>query len=288
MISLQTISLRDILPPSIASDPAIAAAAAAIDAELWTVTAEIRKLNLIGRAAEWSNEETDELAWQYNTPYYDPELPLAKRRLLVENSMLLQRHKGTPKAIESVLSIIFQNAKVSEWFEYGGMPGHFKVSVQEILTESVYAKAIAAINAVKRLSSVLDTIETLFEYRSGLTLSNKFSILSYPYQAFASTTLYAGVPYAGPKVVNIPANPIYVGGGVKLGSTFSVTLQAAHPITGLVFAGNSGVVIPPIVIPADQEVSFSSGEILGRVFSTKLQEVYRLTGTVYSGGELIK
>lgn len=288
MINLKSASLLDILPPSLSSDPAMTAAATALDAQLQETTVLISILDILGRSAEWSDTEADELAWQYNTPYYDPDLFLEQRRRLVKNSIPLHRHKGTPGALENVLSIIFKNAQVVEWFEYGGAPGHFKVSIQEIINLDVYSKAIAAINSVKNVRSVLDTIETVFEYSRGLEISNGYSTLSYPYQAFASQTLYAGVPYNGPAVVNVPTAPVYNSGTIEETSTFTRTLQASYPITGLIYVGSSGVIIPPMIRPDDQAANYSSGEEFSSSYQTKLQETYKLVGTIYSGGELIK
>ncbi|QWU15669.1 phage tail protein, P2 protein I family [Paenibacillus sophorae] len=287
MINLSDISLLDLLPPNLQRDPAMAAAAKSLDTELQAITSEIKKLDIFGRSAEWTDEEVDELAWEFRPPYYDPELPIEKRRMLVQTAIPLHRRKGTPKAVEDVLSIIFSRANVVEWFEYGGTPGHFKVSIQEIIDEDVYNKAISAIQSVKNLKSVLDTIETVFEYRSGIKIAGKYSKLSFPFRAFASQTLYAGVPFTGPAVVNIPANPVYVS-GEQAACAFERTLQGAFKIAGLIYAGTSGVAIPPTVKPNDEEVTYFSGERVTAGYEKQQQEGYKLTGTIYSGGEPIK
>lgn len=287
MINLSDVSLLDLLPPNLKRDPAMAAAAKSLDAELQAINSEIKKLDIFGRAEEWTDEEVDELAWESNPPYYDPELPIEKRRMLVQNSIQLHRRKGTPKAVEDVLSIIFSRANVVEWFEYGGTPGHFKVSIQEIVDEDIYNKAISAIQSVKNLKSVLDAIETVFEYRSSIRIASQHSTLSFPFQAFASQTLYAGIPFAGPAIVNIPTNPVYAS-GEQADSAFDRTLQGAFKIAGLVYAGTSGVAIPPVVRPDDQEATYSSGERVMAGYENQQQEGYKLTGTIFSGGEPIQ
>ncbi|MEK4882323.1 MULTISPECIES: phage tail protein I [Paenibacillus] len=159
MIDIHKLSLRDILPPSIANDPAIAAAAAALDTELQVTTSEIRKLDILGRSEEWSSEEVDELAWQYKPPYYDPELPLEQRRELVRTAIQFHRKKGTPRAVEDLVKLLFGEGRVEEWFEYGGRPYHFQVITNNAdVTNARAQEFIQAVDSVKRLSVVLDRV----------------------------------------------------------------------------------------------------------------------------------
>ncbi|WP_238649769.1 phage tail protein I [Paenibacillus piscarius] len=159
MINLQTVSLLDLLPPSIRSDPAMAAAAGALDGELQVTTGLIAALDIFGRSAEWTDAETDELAWQYNPPYYDPDLPLDQKRLLVKNAIPFHRHKGTPQAVEDLIAILFGRGAVEEWWQYGGEPYHFRVLTNNSdVTTTRAQEFIAAVDAVKRLSTVLDSV----------------------------------------------------------------------------------------------------------------------------------
>ncbi|KGE20691.1 phage tail protein I [Paenibacillus wynnii] len=159
MINLQTVSLLDLLPQSIKNDPIMAAAAASIDAELQMTTAMIAKLDIFGRTEEWTDEETDELAWQYHVDYYDPDLSIEQKRLLVKNAIPFHRRKGTPSAVEDLISILFGEGKVEEWFEYGGDPHHFQVITNNSdVTNARAEEFIQAVDSVKRLSSVLDRV----------------------------------------------------------------------------------------------------------------------------------
>ncbi|OBZ08934.1 phage tail protein I [Bacillus sp. FJAT-27264] len=159
MINIQTVSLRDILPPSIANDPTVAAAASALDAELQATTALISQLDIYGRSEEWTSEETDELAWEYHIDYYDPDLPLEQRRQLVVNAIPFHRRKATPSAVEDLITILFGSGKVEEWFEYGGAPYHFQVATDNPdVTTARAQEFIQAVESVKRLSAVLDRV----------------------------------------------------------------------------------------------------------------------------------
>ncbi|AIQ20721.1 tail protein [Paenibacillus sp. FSL H7-0357] len=173
MINIQTVSLLDLLPHSIRNDPAITAAATALDKQLQVTTDMITSLNIFSRSTEWTNEETDQLALQYRPPYYDPELSVGQKRLLVNNAISFHRHKGTAGAVESLIKILFGEGSVEEWWEYGGDPYHFRVVTNNAdVTTTRAQEFIEAVNAIKRLSTVLDSVtisqaETLPLYIGG-------------------------------------------------------------------------------------------------------------------------
>lgn len=159
MISITNVSLLDLMPQSIRNDPNISAAALALDAQLQQTTSMISALDIFGRVSGWTEEETDELAWQYNPPYYDPDLPLEQRRLLVQNAISFHRHKGTPGAVEDLIAILFGEGAVEEWWQYGGDPYHFRVITNNAdITTTRAQEFYAAVDAVKRLSTVLDSV----------------------------------------------------------------------------------------------------------------------------------
>lgn len=159
MIDYQTVSMLDLLPPNLRSDPVLAAAAAAIDAEAQATAAEIRELDIYGRTEEWISEETDELAWQYRPPYYDSALPLEQRRELVKNAIPFHRTKGTPAAVEQLIALLFGEGDVEEWWQYGGDPYHFRVITNNAdVTTSRAREFIQAVEAVKRLSTTMDSV----------------------------------------------------------------------------------------------------------------------------------
>ncbi|MBB6670513.1 phage tail protein I [Cohnella nanjingensis] len=159
MTNIRTARLLDILPTSIHSDPAIAAAATALDAELQSVSAMSAALSIYARSAEWTDAETDELAWQFQPPYYDPGLPLDQRRALVHSAIPFHRRKGTPGAVEDLVELLFGEGSVEEWWEYDGDPHHFRVLTNNAdVTTTRAQEFFQAVEAVKRLSAVLDSV----------------------------------------------------------------------------------------------------------------------------------
>lgn len=118
------------------------------------------------------------------------------------------------------------------------------------------------------------------DWNSGIEISEQYSAISYPFQAFASNTLYCGVPYDGPKVVILPTPPVYAG-GERIAQTYERVLQGGFPITGALYAG--GLAAPVTVIPVNQTVTYSGGEQIAASYSTKQQAAFKLTGTINAG-----
>ncbi|WP_052088302.1 hypothetical protein [Paenibacillus wynnii] len=124
------------------------------------------------------------------------------------------------------------------------------------------------------------------DWSSRIDISEHYSVLNYPFQAFASNALYAGVLYEGTKVATLPTPPLY-SGEERIAQTYELVLQAAFPITSLLYAGSSGAIIPPTIRPNDQVVTYSSEETVSGSYETQLQVAYKLTGTINSGTEEI-
>lgn len=84
-----------------------------------------------------------------------------ERRELLKNSLKLHKFRGTKYALVRVLGILGLNGIVNEWFEYGGKPYHFKISIEmnsrafDFDTEN---SLIELINANKNVRSKLETL----------------------------------------------------------------------------------------------------------------------------------
>ena len=158
---LQSVSLIDILPPNLLADKQIYAAARALDDELQKITAVTRNALLLPRLDELSEEVIDLLAWQWHVDFYEPVgMDIDTKRRLIKNSIAWHRIKGTPAAVEQVVSAVFDTSHVQEWFEYGGKPYHFKVVTEDVTTDQEVLKRMRrAINAAKNTRSWLETIE---------------------------------------------------------------------------------------------------------------------------------
>lgn len=160
---LQSLSLLDILPANLLADKKVAAAAQALDAELQAVTRATVETMHLPRLEVLPEAVIDLLAWQWHVDFYEPiGMDIETKRKLVKESIAWHRIKGTPAAVEKVVTAAFDSASVMEWFEYeegAGEPYHFRLTTTDTMHGSdSYKEMIRAIESVKNVRSVLDGI----------------------------------------------------------------------------------------------------------------------------------
>lgn len=159
MADLYTVSLLDLMPESLKQDPVVVAMAKALDVEWAGLAQETRKAILYENLELFSNDVLDMIAIDNHVDFYDTTLPLEKKCELIRNSDAVHRHKGTPYAVEQVVSAAFDDASVLEWFDYEGSPYMFKVTTTDrVISEKTYTDLIRAINSVKNRRSHLEMI----------------------------------------------------------------------------------------------------------------------------------
>jgi P2-related tail formation protein len=172
---IYSLSLRDIIPSSIASDAQVQAMIEALDPELQGVSFDTREALIYSRIDELPNALLDLLAWQWHVDFYEPErLSLESKRNLVKSSIPMHRKKGTKWAVEEVLRAIGIEPEITEWFEYGGEPYRFRVngmirrplSPGETWGGDTYSLARRAIMETKSERSWLDSLNLgiLFDF----------------------------------------------------------------------------------------------------------------------------
>ncbi|MFS0838049.1 phage tail protein I [Paenibacillus sp. 1P03SA] len=159
MIELKHASLLDILPPNLKRDETVRAAALSLDGQLRQLSEEIGRLTFYDRLDKLTEEEADELAWQFHVDFYEPELPLEQKRELVRNAFRWHKRKGTPSAVEELVAALFGEGRVEEWFEYGGQPFRFRVITNNPeVTQERAREFYRAVESVKRLSARLERV----------------------------------------------------------------------------------------------------------------------------------
>ena len=157
---LQSVSLLDILPPNLLADKQIYVAARALDDELQKITAATRNALLLPRLDELSEDVIDLLAWQWHVDFYEPSMSIETKRQLVRESIAWHRIKGTKAAVEKMAQTVFKGGVVTEWFEYGGEPYHFRIDVLNApnMTEESRDRLLAVVKASKNTRSWLDEL----------------------------------------------------------------------------------------------------------------------------------
>lgn len=155
MISLDNIQLEQLLPDSLRQIPDVKALSQAISVVLQKKYQEEKQMINGG----YKDAAIDLLAWEKHVDFYDPSLSLEQKKKLVDEADEWHKRKGTPWAVEQVVSIIFQNAKVQEWFEYGGDPFRFRIETEQVFSSSDdLTRLLKLVDATKNKRSRLEEI----------------------------------------------------------------------------------------------------------------------------------
>lgn len=136
----------------------------------------IEILQDVQKMPEWRlDERANELAC-----LYDFDASIEKKRYWIENATYLYTVYGTPQAIYNFLEGYFQNIQVEEFWEYGGDPFHFRVTVSggDYGAASI-AWAQKAILNVKNVRSILDDVT--IDSSSEILVSGETDYFQVPY-----------------------------------------------------------------------------------------------------------
>lgn len=150
----------DLLPSSLKNDPFVFALAEAVEMELKQAYKEAESMSDLNNVDKLPESLLDYLAYQRHVDFYDSSLPIEQKRILVKKAPFFHRYKGTPGAVEELVTTIFGEGKVVEWFDYDGAPFRFKVVTNN--PAAIHEKAalfIKAVETVKNKRSRLEKVE---------------------------------------------------------------------------------------------------------------------------------
>lgn len=161
MIDVDKVTLYDILPSSLHDDETISNIIKSLDGIFPEFESQIRKIRFYEYLDEQPAEVLDLLAWQFHVDFYDYDYSNEVKRELIRQSIAWHRRKGTPMAVEEMVSTIYSSAEVVEWWDYGGTPFHFKVNIygEEITDPAKLNNLRDSVFAVKNARSIFDGLE---------------------------------------------------------------------------------------------------------------------------------
>lgn len=151
-----------IMPPALTHDPSIMALATAAAEVLVNRLEEIDRLRLIPNIDGMDESLLDILAYDFKVDWWDSNYTLEEKRRTLQSSWKVHKMLGTKAAVETAISAIYPDTKVSEWFEYGGDPFHFKLLIDatyENVDPERHRRVMERVEFYKNLRSHLDGIE---------------------------------------------------------------------------------------------------------------------------------
>ncbi len=169
MMDLKNIDLLKLQTTQMQQDPTTIALCRTLNTQIKELGEEVIACLIYSRINYLSSNILDELAWQMDVDWYDSNANIDVKRTLIKNAIRLHRIKGTPQAVEDVVTAIFGNTILQEWFNYGGKPYFFCVNidvVKEILTKENLKKVFDLINAYKNIRSWLEMLNLTLHAQS--------------------------------------------------------------------------------------------------------------------------
>lgn len=159
MINLYNSDITDILPEVLSEKTNVKALGYAVGRAMQRLLAYCRNSSVYAVIDNASDEVLDMLAQELDTQYYEDSLDINVKRQLVKNTLVWYASAGTPAAVEELVSTVFGEGKVQEWFEYGGEPYYFKVSSNADLKYEAIEEFEKIIRKVKNTRSHLEKAE---------------------------------------------------------------------------------------------------------------------------------
>lgn len=187
-MDLSNIDLLELQTSYMKQDPTTIAMCKVLTPIFRELAQESKLAFIYGRIDELDDKTLDELAWQFHVDFYSVDFPINVKRNLIKDAKRIHKLKGTPLAVERLLSAIFGSSKLVEWFEYGGEPFMFKVKVDvENNINLLLDKFEESINSVKNTRSHLEKIEIYTVSKStayiGLTTLCGEEVKVFPWQS---------------------------------------------------------------------------------------------------------
>ncbi len=127
MILLQDARITDALPQVLVKEPWAQAMAYAVNRQLALLLAYAEGVMIQASISKMPDKVLDILAEELRLPYYDSSFTTSVKRGLVRGGLQYWATAGTPESLTKILTNIFGDAEIEEWFEYGGDPGYFRI-----------------------------------------------------------------------------------------------------------------------------------------------------------------
>jgi len=101
----------------------------------------------------------DILAADFGVAWYDWDAGVDVKRAIIRDSFYVHKHLGTVGAVKRALSDVWPSYHLQEWYEYGGEPYHFRVTIADGHFDTAKRdKALRYVEQVKNVRSWCDSI----------------------------------------------------------------------------------------------------------------------------------
>ena len=155
-------NLLSVFPEVLANDTKLMALAVSAAEELIKSYNNNDLLSLYTRIDELPEDLLDILAYDFKIDWWDENYSLEEKRATFKSHWHVHRTLGTPSAVSTAVSAIYENVKILEWWEYSGNPHRFKLLID---TGGVFVdyekleRIIERVKFYKNLRSILESVD---------------------------------------------------------------------------------------------------------------------------------
>lgn len=182
MIKLVDARLTDGLPDMLQQQPWVQALSEAVHEVTQRGIGYLESSRTYSRLNQLSGQPLDVLGVEMRAPHYRQDLPDSVKRTIIQNSMAYYARAGTKAAVQDLIHDLYCDAVVSEWFQYDGDPGHFRIDFDltrptvEKIADIDIGKISSTVSDVARASSHLDGISLSVTESCGLFVLSKLGV----------------------------------------------------------------------------------------------------------------
>ena len=164
--TVTTDALLSVFPAALGADKHLYALASSVATRLTQLYRSGDLAALYTRIDCLGGDILDILAYDFKIDWWDAGYSVDEKRRLFKSCWDVHRKLGTPAAIVSALSSVYKLATVREWWQYGGKPYRFRLSIDtagEFFDSEKLNSVVQKATFYKNLRSVLEEVDFQIE-----------------------------------------------------------------------------------------------------------------------------
>lgn len=157
MIDLRTGRITDIMPGNLSSQLEVQAFAYALQRQVEKLCEAADRTRIFALIQSAPEEILDYLALELRTPCYKMDFPIETKRRLIISTIPYYMKMGTTAMVNSIISAIFGEGRIVEFYERDLLPHHFMVYIKgAAATSRPTVEFREVLEEVKRKSQWID------------------------------------------------------------------------------------------------------------------------------------
>lgn len=162
MSSIRSDDFLRTLPSVLKNDARFRTLASVAAKQLRMIVDDISLDTIYARIDALPEDLLDILAYDFKVDWWDYDYTVEQKRQTLKDSFMVHKHLGTKFAVETAISAIYPETTVQEWFEYGGDPYTFRLTIDATdvaVNTAKHQRVLELAEYYKNLRSHLDGVK---------------------------------------------------------------------------------------------------------------------------------